>query len=118
MAVGRVSLQPQGVNMIARIWKGVTPESKADRYLEYLMTTGVKELRATEGNRGVYVLRRIDHGQAEFTFISLWESWEAIRRFAGDDVERAVYYPEDKDYLLSLDPKVMHYEVLVAPDKI
>lgn len=100
--------------MIARIWKGVTPESKANRYLDYMMATGVKDLRATEGNRGVYVLRRIDNEQAEFTFISLWESWEAIRRFAGDEVERAVYYPEDKDYLLSLTPKVMHYEVLVA----
>lgn len=104
--------------MIARIWKGVTPEAKAGPYLDYMQVTGVKDLQATAGNQGVYVLRRIDHGQAEFTFISLWNSWEAIRRFAGDDVERAVYYPEDKDYLLGLDPKVMHYEVLVAPDKV
>ncbi len=103
--------------MIARIWQGATPESKAADYLDYMRLTGVKELQATEGNRGVYVLRRIDHGQAEFTFISLWESWEAIRRFAGEDVERAVYYPEDKDYLLYLNPKVMHYEILVAPDQ-
>ena len=104
--------------MIARIWKGRTLASQSDRYMAYMQATGVHDLRATDGNQGVYVLRRIDGDQAEFTFISLWDSWEAIRRFAGDDVERAVYYPEDKDYLLGLDPKVMHYEVLVAPDKV
>ena len=104
--------------MIARIWQGATPEAKAEQYLDYMRQTGVKELQTTEGNRGVYVLRRIDNGQAEFTFISLWESWEAIRRFAGDEVERAVYYPEDSDYLVSLTPQVTHYEVLVAPAEV
>ncbi len=101
--------------MIARIWKGRTLASKADRYMEYMTDTGVKDLLATEGNQGVYVLRRIDGDQAEFIFISLWESFDAIRRFAGEEIDRAVYYPEDKDNLLALDPKVTHYEVLVAP---
>ena len=104
--------------MIARIWKGRTPAIKADQYLDYMQATGVKELRATEGNQGVYVLRRVEDGEAEFTFISLWDSWDAIRRFAGDEVEKAVYYPEDKDYLLSLDPSVRHYEVLIAPERV
>jgi heme-degrading monooxygenase HmoA len=82
--------------------------------MEYMQATGVPDLRAIDGNRGVYVLRRIDGDQAEFTFISLWDSMEAIRRFAGEEVDRAVYYPEDRDYLLALDPKVTHYEVMVA----
>ncbi len=102
--------------MIARIWKGLTLESRADQYLAYMQETGVKELRETPGNQGVYVLRRITDGQAEFVFISLWESFDAIRRFAGEEVDRAVYYPEDKAYLLALDPHVMHYEVVAAPD--
>lgn len=101
--------------MIARIWRGVTPASKADDYLHYLHATGLKDYRATEGHRGVSVLRRIDGDRAEFLLISLWESMDAIRRFAGDDVERAVYYPEDKDYLLELEPQVRHYEVVVGP---
>jgi hypothetical protein len=42
----------------------------------------------------------------------LWDSFDAVRRFAGDDIERAVYYPEDKEYLLSLEPNVEHYDVL------
>jgi heme-degrading monooxygenase HmoA len=102
--------------MIARVWKGRTRLSQSDRYLDYMLATGVHDLRATEGNQGVYVLRRIEDEQAEFTFISLWDSLEAIRRFAGEEIDRAVYYPEDHDYLLSLDPKVTHYEVLVAPE--
>jgi heme-degrading monooxygenase HmoA len=98
--------------MIARIWRGVTPESKADQYFDYLMITGVKDLRATDGNRGVMVFRRVSDGQAEFILISLWESFDAIRRFAGDEIDIAVYYPEDKEYLLALEPKVLHFEVL------
>lgn len=99
--------------MIARVWHGVVPESKGARYLELLQRTGVKDTRATEGNRGVYVLRRVEGGRAEFLFISLWESVAAIKKFAGEDVEKAVYYPEDKEFLLELEPTVSHYEVAV-----
>ncbi len=97
--------------MIARIWRGVTPESQADRYLEYMLATGVKDYRSIEGNRGVLVLRRITDGRAEFLLISLWESLDAVRQYAGADVETAVYYGADKDYLLDLEPRVVHYEV-------
>ena len=96
--------------MIARIWHGVTPASKADHYLDYLQATGVQETRATAGNRGVRILRRIAGERAEFLFISFWESLDAIRAFAGADVERAVYYPKDADYLLELEPTVAHYQ--------
>jgi heme-degrading monooxygenase HmoA len=102
--------------MIARIWHGVTDESKGDEYFNYVMETGAKDYRATPGNLGVYVLRRIRDGQAEFLMISLWESFEAIRKFAGDDIENAVYYyPKDKEFLLELEPNVKHYEVLASP---
>lgn len=100
--------------MIARIWKGITPEEKADKYFEYLKATGLKEYRQTKGNQGVLVLRSKGEERAEFLLISLWESWDAIHAFAGDDTEKAVYYPEDQEYLLALDPKVTHYEVLQA----
>jgi len=102
--------------MIARTWHGVTPLAKADEYLDYLLRTGVPDLQATEGNRGVYVLRRLDGDQAHFLLISLWDSMAAIRRFAGRDVEQARYYPQDADYLLELEPNVTHYEVMAGPD--
>ena len=99
--------------MIARIWKGETPESKADQYFDFLKETGIKDYRQTKGNQGVLVLRRIREERAEIFLLSLWESWDAIRQFAGDDVEKAFYYPEDPDYLLTMEPKVEHYEVLL-----
>lgn len=103
--------------MIARIWKGETPESKADQYFAFLKETGIKDYRETKGNQGVLVLRRIREGRAEFFLLSLWESWDAIREFAGNDVEKAFYYPEDPQYLLLMEPKVEHYEVLLPLDE-
>lgn len=61
------------------------------------------------------MLRRVRRGRAEFLLISLWDSMEAIRAFAGPDVERAVYYPEDDEFLLKKELKVTHYEVAVGP---
>jgi heme-degrading monooxygenase HmoA len=101
--------------MIARIWHGVTAEAKAEDYLAFLKRTGVKDYQSTSGNRGVYVLHRVRNGQAEFLLVSLWDSVEAVRSFAGNDIEKAKYYPEDKEFLLELEPKVAHYEVLVKP---
>jgi len=98
--------------MIARMWRGRTPAARADAYFAFLQRTGIADYRATAGNHGVRVLRRIDGDEAEFVLISLWESYEAIRRFAGDDVERAFYYPEDEDFLLTFEPTVTHVEVL------
>lgn len=98
--------------MIARVWHGVTAAERAEEYSDYLNETGWKDCRATEGNRGVLVLRRIHEGRAEFTFLSLWESFDAIRKFAGGDSEKAVYYPRDKEFLFELAPTVTHYEAL------
>jgi heme-degrading monooxygenase HmoA len=101
--------------MIARTWHGRVPASKSDGYYRYLLRTGVPDLQATPGNRGVFVFRRLEGEEAHFLLTSLWESLEAIRTFAGDEIELARYYPEDADYLLELEQRVTHYEVLLAP---
>ncbi|MGH2676004.1 MAG: antibiotic biosynthesis monooxygenase family protein [Actinomycetota bacterium] len=101
--------------MIARMWRGRTPVEKADAYHDYLRVTGLKEYAETPGNLGVYVLRRTEGDVAEFLLVSLWESMDAVRAFAGDEPERAVYYPEDDDYLQEREPTVAHYEVLEGP---
>ncbi len=98
--------------MIARIWRGRTIASQADEYLEYLKKTGLQDYRSTSGNQGVFVLRRIKDGEAEFLLLTVWESIAAIKQFAGDDYEKARYYPEDKDFLLEMEPAVSHYEIL------
>jgi heme-degrading monooxygenase HmoA len=100
--------------MIARIWHGITAAAKSDEYLDYLNRTGVPDYRATQGNRGVYVLRRTEGEQAHFLTVSFWESMEAIKGFAGPDPERARYYPEDEEYLLGFEPTVEHFEVLAG----
>lgn len=103
--------------MIARTWHGVVPAEKADAYHEYLLETGVPDYQRTPGNQGVYVFRRAEGDTAHFLLLTLWDSLDAIRAFAGNDVERAKYYPEDEAFLLELEPTVTHYEVLASPER-
>jgi heme-degrading monooxygenase HmoA len=100
--------------MIARIWRGLTANDQADEYLAYLRLTGLKEYRETPGNRGVFVLRRTQGERCEVVLVSLWESMDAVRRFAGNSPETAKYYPEDRRFLLEMEPNVRHYEVTDA----
>ena len=102
--------------MIARTWAGATRAADADAYLDYLHATGLPAYRATPGNRGVLALRRIAGERAEFLLLSLWDSEDAIRRFAGDDIGRAVFYPEDERFLVARDEHVNHYEVAFRPE--
>jgi len=101
--------------MIARAWRGTTDAADRERYLKYLDETGVAACRATEGNRGVYVLRRDAGDRVEFLFISLWDDMESVRSFAGPDPEVAVFFPEDADFLIEREETVTHYEVGIAP---
>ena len=100
--------------MIARLWHGAVPAAKADAYERYLENTGLPDYRNTPGNRGVRVLRRVEGDVAHFLLVTFWDSWSAIRAFAGDDVDRARYYPEDEEFLLELEPRVVHYDVIGA----
>jgi heme-degrading monooxygenase HmoA len=104
-----------GGHVIVRIWHGVTSAAKSDEYFDYLNVTGVPDYRATDGNQGVYVLRRIEGDRAHFLTVSFWESMEAIKGFAGSDPERAKYYPKDEEFLLDFEPTVDHYEILTGP---
>jgi heme-degrading monooxygenase HmoA len=103
--------------MIARLWRGATRAADADRYVEYLRATGFPEYRETEGNRGVLALRRVEGDRAEFLLITLWDSEEAIRRFAGDDPGRAVFYPEDERFLVERGEQVSHYQVVYQTEE-
>jgi len=101
--------------MIARIWKGVTKKEDKERYLAYLKDTGLKDYAATKGNQGTYVLTRQVGRNTEFLLLSLWRSMDDIKGFAGEEVEKAVYYPADKAFLLNMVATVDHYEIAVAP---
>jgi heme-degrading monooxygenase HmoA len=99
--------------MIARTWHGRVPAAKAEAYDAYLRRTGLADIAATPGNRGLLLLRRIEGDVAHFFLTTLWDSVEAIRRFAGDDYTRARYYDEDDNFLLEREPFVTHDDVLL-----
>jgi heme-degrading monooxygenase HmoA len=100
--------------VIARTWHGRVPAAKAEAYHQYLLCTGVADYQATRGNRGVLVQRRVEGDVAHFLLTTLWDSVDAIKRFAGEDYEAARYYPEDDDFLLEREPHVTHAEVLLV----
>jgi heme-degrading monooxygenase HmoA len=101
--------------MIARIWKGAVRREDTDAYVSYLKETGVAVYAATPGNRGVWMLRRDVGQRTEFVMFTLWESLDAVKAFAGDDYERAVFYPEDERFLVERDLTASHYEVDSLP---
>ena len=98
--------------MIARLWRGATRADDAETYLEYLDRTGHAEYRSMAGHHGTITLRRLHEGRAEFVIMSFWDSLDAIRAFAGTDVERAVFYPEDDRYLIEREDRVAHFDVV------
>ena len=98
--------------MIARIWRGATRARDADAYLEYLDRTGHAEYRRVPGHHRTVTLRRTDDSRAEFVVISFWDSIDAVRAFAGLDLERAVFYPEDDRYLVEREDRVAHFDVV------
>ena len=95
--------------MIARFWHGRVPLAKADAYADFLEARAMPDYRSVPGNLGAHVLLRDDGDIAHFMTLSWWESEAAIRAFAGDDLLRAKYYPEDAGFLLEFEPEVVHY---------
>jgi heme-degrading monooxygenase HmoA len=98
--------------VVVRTWRGWTRAEDADGYLDYVRETGLKEYRATPGNRGAWILRRIEGDRCEFVTVSVWDSLDDVRGFAGDDVEQAVFYPEDDEFLVERELTVNHWELL------
>lgn len=97
--------------LIARMWRGTVRAEHREAYVRYVQDTGVAEYVETPGNRAAYVLTRdLDDGTVEVSAFSLWDSWEAIAAFAGDDVDAMVLYPQDRAYLVG-EPTLVHYDV-------
>ena len=104
--------------MIARIWKGAVRRRDGDAYARYMQDTGVAGYVRSPGNRGVWMLRRDVDDRTEFLMFTLWDSLEAVKGFAGEDYETAVFYPEDDRFLVERDLTATHYQVdtHVGPD--
>ena len=98
--------------MITRMWHGRVPSSKAREYREFVKGRAIPDYQSVKGNLSVYVLERQDGEVTHFITLTFWESLESIKGFAGQDVNVAKYYPKDKNFLLELEPTVVHYEVV------
>ena len=98
--------------MIARMWHGRVPTSKARAYREFVTARAIPDYRSVQGNLSVHILEREEGNVTHFITLTFWKDLESIKGFAGDEVEVAKYYPEDKDFLLEFEPTVVHYEVV------
>lgn len=96
--------------VVAREWRGRVAPARAEEYYQYLRQ-GVAKLRSIPGSLGVQVMRRDEAGAVEFVVISYWESRKAIEAYAGPDIEKPHHLPRDREMLLELPTRVLHYDV-------
>jgi heme-degrading monooxygenase HmoA len=97
--------------MITRIWRGWTRPEDTEAYAAYIKATGIVAYKATPGNQGAYLISRPDGDRTEFLTVSFWDSLESIAAFAGDDIDKAVFYAEDDRFLIDRETTVTHFEV-------
>ena len=100
--------------MIARRWHGRVPADKAPEYLQLTKDVGLADYARTPGHIDSWCLHRAEGDVVHVETLSFWESLDAIRRFAGDELTKAKYYDFDPDFLLELEPEVVHFEVIEA----
>jgi heme-degrading monooxygenase HmoA len=100
--------------VIARHWRGWTKLQDAEAYEKLLKQIVLPGLKAIEGYRGGYVLRKDEPEEAEFVVINFFDSLDAVKRFAGPDYAVAVFEPEARKLLSRIEPTASHYEVRVS----
>jgi heme-degrading monooxygenase HmoA len=100
--------------MIVRYWRGLTRADTASAYFDHLRRETLPQLRAIDGHQGAYVLRREAGDDVEFVVLTLWDSFESVRAFAGADYEAAVVPPAARSVLTSFDERVLHYDVAIG----
>src|SRR5215472_6328545 len=98
--------------MILRMWKARSTADQSAAYIEHATKKVFPTIRAIQGHRGEYLLRRPVQGDVELVVLTLWDSMESVRKFAGKEPDRAVVDPEAQAILTSFDESVIHYEVV------
>ena len=97
--------------MIARIWHGRTKADHYEAYTNFMRERAIPDYQSTDGFVDLSFLRKVDGDIAHFKLITYWENLDVIKNFAGEDFEKAKYYPEDDNYLIEFPEFVEHYEV-------
>jgi len=102
----------RGLGGIFRIWKGRSSLEKSHDYVRHATETVFPELASIEGHLGAYLLRRAVDTGIEFLVLTLWDSMEAVRKFAGSEPDKAVVEPAARAALTQYDATVTHFEVV------
>lgn len=102
--------------MITRIWHGRTKKEDAEIYRNYIIETGIPEYQKTKGNLDAKILQRDEGDVTHFWTVTQWKDYESIESFAGKEIEKAKYYPEDEKFLLEKDPNVIHCRTYTFSD--
>jgi heme-degrading monooxygenase HmoA len=97
--------------MISRHWKGIAKPGQADNYRSHLKNDTFPKLSAIEGFVRACILTRVLDQGTEFLIITVWQSMEAIERFAGVPADMAVVPPVVQAMMVEYDRKVIHYDV-------
>lgn len=101
--------------MISRHWTGIARPDRADEYVRHLQAETFPQLASLPGFVQASILRREVRSGTEFRVVTLWESIEAIRAFAGDDPEAAVVPDSVRGIMLEFDERAVHYQVAESP---
>jgi heme-degrading monooxygenase HmoA len=102
-------------DIILRRWASRIRTADQAAYVDYIAGTGIEDYRATPGNLGAQMLlRALGDGTSEVTTLSWWTDMDAIRAFAGEEVELARYYPDDDRFLLEKPDRVEHHRVVAG----
>ena len=100
--------------MIGRIWHGWTTPQNADKYERLLkeeIFSGIAD-KKDPGYKGIQLFRRpLDNDEVEFVTIMWFDSWDAVKQFAGEDYERAYVPPVAREVLARFDERSQHYEI-------
>lgn len=100
--------------MIVRVWRSRAAASRAHLYPRHLTDVVLPKLRVLPGFLGAYLMQRADDDEVEFVVQTLWDSMQAIERFAGSEPDVAVIEPEAREVLVAFETTVNHYEVVVG----
>jgi heme-degrading monooxygenase HmoA len=98
--------------MIIREWRGRATTLNAGTYPNHFRTNMVRQLRNVPGFIGACLSQRQFNDKIEYLVLTRWQSMDAIRGFAGNDVSRAVVEPQAVAALIEFDATVQHYEVM------
>jgi len=97
--------------MIVRMWHGRVDSSKSDEYAEFMKQRAAPDYRSVDGLQKLLFLRKNEKDVAHFLLVTYWNSMESVKKFAGEQPERAKYYPEDDQFLLEKEELSALYEV-------